>query len=393
MEDQKFSKTQKGQTAVKLAQSDDDHYLKEELYALVREDPAIFEFLQAGSLDGLWYWDLEELENEWMNPRFWEVLGFDPAEREHKASEWQDLIHPDDLKVALDNFAKHSADPNHPYDQVVRYRHRDGSTVWVRCRGLIIRDQDDLPVRMLGAHTELTELKLTEEALEASVKELEAFSYSVSHDLRAPLRAIDGFSRILAEDHATRLDDEGMRLLNVIRGNAQKMGLLIDDLLKFSRLGRQELAFSSVDMTSMAQSVFKDLSNHEQNRQIDFKAAELPSVYGDPSLLRQVWTNLFSNALKYTRQEEVAIIEVTGEVRDKDVVYCVVDNGVGFDMQYADKLFGVFQRLHADSTFEGTGVGLALISRIIKRHGGRVWAEAAPDEGAKFLFALPQDAA
>ena len=145
-----------------------DHYLRQELYERVRTDPSIFEFLQRGSLDGIWYWDLENPDNEWMSPRFWETMGYDPAEREHLASEWQDLIDPDDLNTALENFTKHCEDPNHPYDQVVRYRHQDGSTVWVRCRGVAIRDESGKPVRMLGAHTDLTPQKQAEEALRKS---------------------------------------------------------------------------------------------------------------------------------------------------------------------------------------------------------------------------------
>ncbi len=161
----------------------EEHYLKRELYSLVRHDPAIFEFLQGGSLDGVWYWDLENPDNEWMSPRFWEVFGHDPAGKEHLASEWQDMIHPDDLKLALENFHAHVADPDHPYDQIVRYTHEDGSTVWVRCRGLAIRDADGVPRRMLGAHNELTAVKLAEHKLEGRLaqveelnEELEAFN-------------------------------------------------------------------------------------------------------------------------------------------------------------------------------------------------------------------------
>jgi PAS domain S-box-containing protein len=148
-------------------------YLKDELYALMRAGPGLFEFLQQGSLDGIWYWNLENPEDEWMSPRFWEILGYDPAQKEHKVHEWQDLIHPDDLKVALENYEKHREDPRHPYDQVVRYRHKDGSTVWVRCRGIIIRDDEGRPIRMLGAHTDLTRVKRAEEELREKKQQLE----------------------------------------------------------------------------------------------------------------------------------------------------------------------------------------------------------------------------
>jgi light-regulated signal transduction histidine kinase (bacteriophytochrome) len=226
--------------------------------------------------------------------------------------------------------------------------------------------------------------------LEAANKELESFSYSVSHDLRAPLRAIDGYARILSEDYEARLDDEGQRLLGVVRDAARRMGQLIDDLLAFSRLGRQAMRKTTTDMTALARQVFDDLRREEPEREVDLRLAILPPAEADPALLRQVWANLLSNALKFTRGRGPAEIEVSGLVQGDEVAYYVKDNGVGFDMQYAGKLFGVFQRLHGQDEFEGTGVGLALVQRIIHRHGGRVWAEAQVDEGATFHFALPQ---
>ena len=225
--------------------------------------------------------------------------------------------------------------------------------------------------------------------LEAANKELEAFSYSVSHDLRAPLRAINGFARMLTEDHGPTLDAEGQRLLDVIRGEASRMGRLIDELLQFSRLGRQPLRRSPVDMTAMARKIYDELRAGTPERTVDFRLDSLPSVPADPALLRQVWINLLDNALKFTRQREHAGIVVSGSVYAGEAIYSVRDNGAGFDMKYASKLFGVFQRLHGLEEFEGTGVGLALVQRIVNRHGGRVWAEAALDRGATFSFSLP----
>ncbi len=184
-----------------------DHYLKNELYELIRTDPTIFEFLQQGSLDGIWYWDLIEMENEWMSPRFWEHMGYDPKEREHLASEWQDLIHPDDLKTALGNFEAHCADPTHPYDQIVRYRHQDGSTVWVRCRGVVIRDDDGKPKRMLGAHTDVTQQKLMEEELRGKTEELEEVNEKLLNAL-ANVKTLRGLIPICASCKSIR-DDKG----------------------------------------------------------------------------------------------------------------------------------------------------------------------------------------
>lgn len=230
-------------------------------------------------------------------------------------------------------------------------------------------------------------------ALEAANRELEGFSYSVSHDLRAPLRAIDGFAGVLEEDHAHALDPEGRRVLAVIRSNAAKMGRLIDELLQFSRLGRRGLDAAPVDMTALAQEVMDELVAGEPDREFDVCVAPLPAACGDAMLLRQVWVNLIGNAIKYTGGRRPATIRVAGSSRGGESIYTVTDNGVGFDMAYVDKLFGVFQRLHRESEFPGTGVGLALVQRIVTRHGGRVWAEAEEGQGATFSFALPEGGA
>jgi signal transduction histidine kinase len=225
--------------------------------------------------------------------------------------------------------------------------------------------------------------------LEAANKELEAFSYSVSHDLRSPLRAIDGFVGMLLEDHAKSLDAEGRRLLDVVVKNARKMGALIDDLLEFSRLGRTAMRASPVDMKALVDEALQELLASSPGRRIETKVAALPAAFGDRTLLRQAWVNLLGNAVKYTRQRSVATIDVGGSAGDPENTYWVKDNGAGFDPRYADKLFGVFQRLHSESEFEGTGVGLALVQRVVNRHGGRVWAEGAPGAGATFTFTLP----
>jgi len=239
--------------------------------------------------------------------------------------------------------------------------------------------------------------------LQAANKELEAFSYSVSHDLRAPLRALDGFSRILTEDYAAQLPEEANRHLGRIREGAQQMGRLIDDLLRFSRLSRQPLAKHTVDPAEMVHQVWETLSTERGDRQAEINVTEMPSCQADPALLRQVLFNLLSNALKFTREREVAQIEVgyapdvasaqgvaTGSVAQN--VYYVKDNGVGFEMQFAGKLFRVFQRLHRQEEYEGTGVGLAIVHRIIARHGGQVWAEAELGKGATFYLTLERAA-
>ncbi len=233
------------------------------------------------------------------------------------------------------------------------------------------------------------EIKKHASLLEAANKELESFSYSVSHDLRAPLRAIVGFSHVLLEDYSDKLDAEGQRVLDIICRNTQKMGRLIDDLLKFSRLGRQAMNFAEIDMEALTHDVVQELETLTPNRQLQFKIETLPSAYGNGASLRQVLINLLSNAIKFTASRDTAVIEIGCQVEANEKIYCVKDNGVGFDMTYVDKLFGVFQRLHSAEEFEGTGIGLALVQRIIHRHGGRVWAEGEVNTGAAFYFALP----
>lgn len=237
-------------------------------------------------------------------------------------------------------------------------------------------------------------IKQRTEDLEAANKELESFSYSVSHDLRAPLRAINGFSRILSEEYGGRIPPEARRHLGLIQENAKNMGQLVDDLLNFSRLGRQSLQRQKVAPADLARQVLDELQTEQEGRSVRISIGDLPAVQADPLLLKQVYVNLLSNALKYTRGRDEAQIEI-GVVKANgnggEDIFFVRDNGAGFDMQYAGKLFGVFQRLHRSEEFEGTGVGLAIVHRIIQRHGGRVWAEATINQGARFCFTLREE--
>ncbi|MDD2914013.1 MAG: DUF3365 domain-containing protein [Gallionella sp.] len=225
--------------------------------------------------------------------------------------------------------------------------------------------------------------------LEAANQELEAFSFSVSHDLRAPLRAIDGFSRILLDDYTDKLDEEGMRLLNEVRDNAGRMEQLIDDMLKFSRAGRVEIFFSEIDMEKLAREVVQELQPAVGDGKLQVEIDAIPPAKGDRAMLHQVFFNLLSNAIKFSRTKETPRIKLGCSIEGDEAVYFVRDNGVGFDMQYAGKLFGVFQRLHGVDEFEGTGIGLAIVKRIVTRHGGRVWADGQVNGGATFYFTLP----
>ncbi|MBK8538035.1 MAG: PAS domain-containing protein [Candidatus Competibacteraceae bacterium] len=243
-------------------------------------------------------------------------------------------------------------------------------------------------IRQLNANLEQRVIDRTAQ-LEASNKELEAFAYSVSHDLRSPLRAIDGFSRIILEDYADKLDAEGNRLLNIVCSNAQQMDQLITDLLTLSRATRTEMQCVPIDMTVLAQSIYHEIAASEVQDRFEFSLTPLPATLGDPVLLRQVWHNLLGNAIKYTTPRDAPHIEVSGYREPNRNVYIVKDNGVGFNPAYTHKLFGVFQRLHKAKEFAGTGIGLAIVQRIVHRHGGQVWAEGKVNEGATFYFSLP----
>ncbi|MCU7514502.1 MAG: PAS domain S-box protein [Ignavibacteria bacterium] len=289
-----------------------------------------------------------------------------------------------------------------------------GREIQIYIRWNVAEGFEDTYGKVLVSIVDITDLKKTEEALkvsneelnklnaeledrvkkrtaqlEAANKELEAFSYSVSHDLKAPLRAIDGFSQILLDDYSPQFDPEAKKFLNIISKNAGQMEQLIEDLLSFAKIYNREKNEVLINTKSMVRSITDQALKDNQERRIVFTIKDLPEVIGDRPMLQQVWINLVSNAVKFTKDRETALIEIGGEKKEKEVIYYIKDNGAGFNMEYADKLFGVFQRLHAASEFEGTGVGLAIVQRILRRHEGNIWAEAEVNRGATFFFSLP----
>ncbi len=292
------------------------------------------------------------------------------------------------------------------HDYALELRHAGGQIMSVLYNASVYRDERGRVIGVFAAARDITERKRAEEEirklnqelegrviertaqLEASNKELEAFAYSVSHDLRAPLRSIDGFSQILLNEYAAQLPGEARRYQHLVRNSCQQMGRLIDDLLTFSRLSRQPVHKSAVSTADLVEQCLKDLAAEQEGRRLKIEVGALPDCKADPVLLKQAWLNLLSNALKFTRQRKPAEISIGCVEIESEPVYFVKDNGVGFDMRYAHKLFGVFQRLHRAEDYEGTGVGLAIVQRMIHRHGGRVWAEAAVNHGAAFYFTL-----
>ncbi len=225
--------------------------------------------------------------------------------------------------------------------------------------------------------------------LEFANRELEAFSYSVSHDLKGPLRAIEGFCRMLVTKHSAKLDTEGIRLLSVVCTNTKRMDDLINDLLAFSRLGQQQISKSIIDLSVLAKQVLQQFLDQAPERDLRLIVHDLPPALADPTLLSQVMVNLLANAVKYTRPKETAVIELGGHIEGSETVYYIKDNGIGFDERYTQKIFGTFERLHSADEYEGTGIGLAIVKRIIERHGGRVWAKSEPGRGSTFYFSIP----
>lgn len=375
--------------------------------ARIRDSEEKYRTLFESSLDGIVSVDMDGIITG-ANRAYLDMLGYSLDEvkgltyQQLTPEKWhameQDLI---DSQVNVRGFSDF-------YEK--EYVRRDGSVFPISIRTWLIEDERGEPVGMWAIVRDVTEHKRIEEErrtlnqemerrviertaqLQAANQEMEAFSYSVSHDLRAPLRAIEGFSRMLMEEHSDRLDEEGLRLLSIIRQNSDYMGELIEHLLMLSRVDRRELAEVEVDMNALARQVAEEHQQSLDGRILDFALEDLPPAKGDPLLWHQVWENLLSNAVKFTRYEDRAQVQVGCLKGDGENIYFVKDNGAGFDMKHADRLFGVFRRLHSPEEYEGVGVGLALVQRIVRRHGGRVWAQGKPGEGATFYFtAFPLD--
>lgn len=339
------------------------------------------------------------------NIQFQNLSGYSKAELEDK-KQWADFILEEDLPMMLQYHRLRRVNPQAaPKHYEIRFQCRNGE---VRDMYITV---DLIPgtQKSVLSFMDITELKRAEREirelneklekrvmertaqLEAANKELEAFSYSVSHDLRTPLISIQAFSRLLIQKYAGQLDVKGQSFLNAIQKSTRQMDQLINDLLSLSRLKRQDFTVSKIDIESLVKDIFYELKAINKGRKLKLILNNPPKCMGDPSMIRQVFMNLLSNAIKFTRKRASALIEVGGSTTENEYIYYVKDNGVGFDMADAEKLFGVFQRLHSAEEYEGTGVGLAIVQRIITRHGGRVWAEGKLDTGATFYFTLPTD--
>ncbi|HWY10439.1 MAG TPA: PAS domain S-box protein [Bacteroidia bacterium] len=317
-----------------------------------------------------------------VNDNFIKFIGYSKEELLGKTSFELNLIPDVDHRNRIVESIKKDG---YSHDVLLEMRTKNGELKWVFTSSHVVKINDSSSI--LSAMVDVTERKKAEDQLLAVNKELEAFSYSVSHDLRAPLRAINGYAQMLNEDYGSKFDDEGKRIIDTIRYNAARMGTLIDDLLSFSRLGRKEVHKTVINMNELIEVMQNEMDKSLINN-AKIKVDKLHKVKADYGLLQHVMFNLLSNAIKYSSKEKNPLIEISSEEKGNEIIFSVKDNGAGFDMRYYDKLFGVFQRLHTQDEFEGTGVGLAIVQRIIGKHGGKVWAEGKVDEGATFYFSL-----
>lgn len=371
----------------------------------LRNSNYFLESAQRAGKIGYWISDLADDRKLTWSTETCHIFDIDPQDFDGDVNTFYKLVHPEDRKE-VQNAAAFSIRHHTPYSIDHRIVLRDGVVKWVHQQGEVTVNEKGIATQLLGIVQDVTErknaeeeiltlnaeleerVKMRTEQLQLANKEMEAFTYSVSHDLRSPLRIIDGYAQILLEDYIGRLDDEGEKTLNTIMSNARKMGKLIDDLLDFSRIGRAEIKRIRVDMVDVISDVIADLRLAGVSIPDGLTVGRLATSLCDPSLLKQVWINLISNAIKYSKTVADPLIEIGYAKDDDHGYYYVKDNGAGFDMKYYHKLFGVFQRLHSHNEFSGTGVGLAIVQRIIAKHGGRIWAESKVGEGATFFFSL-----
>ena len=365
------------------------HRLETELYQLIKENSGVFEFIERSSLDGMWYWDLEDPEHEWMSPKFWQTLGYAPETKDHLASEWQDIINQEDLQLAIDNFTKHCEDPKHPYDQVVRYTHKQGHTIWIRCRGLAIRDEQGKAIRMLGAHTDITELKQIEEKLIETIKSREHFFARMSHEIRTPLHGIIGLTDILKEKNT---DEQLSAHLETISECGDQLLTLLNDLLTLSKLNNDKLSVSvePVPVNDIVSYVANLYQARAQAKGLEFlfslpSRTEQLAVNTDKIRMTQIVSNLINNAIKFTSSGTVELAVTT---QDQNVIISVNDTGKGInDIASVFKPYQQESRANEDEI--GTGLGLEIVQRLCDELGHQLNVESRVGIGTSVSVKCP----
>lgn len=370
-----------------------EHYLKIELYELIKKDPIIFKFFKNECLDGIWYWDLENPEEEWISDHFWEVLGYDPITKKHSPKEWQKIVNQKDLENWIKNYQAHLKNPSIKLSQILQYTAADGSPRWIRCRGIAIRNKFEKPIRILGTHSDVTELKLTEQKLleknsqlEQSNRDLKQFAYIASHDLREPLRVVKNYIDLFERKYKGILDDKAEKYINYIVDGVIRMKNLIDDLLTYSRVETQKRKFEKVDSQLLVNNVLEMFNSDITEKQIEIKCVNLPILQADPIQFSQIFQNLLHNSIKFhSRSIRISAVKI-----ESFWEFVVKDDGIGFDKAYSKKIFQIFSRLHSREDYPGTGIGLAIVKRIVERHGGKIWVESTPGKGSTFHFTIKE---
>ncbi|MEM0951429.1 MAG: PAS domain S-box protein [Cyanobacteria bacterium P01_H01_bin.74] len=342
--------------------------------------------------DGYWDWFLQE-DFEYMSPKFWQLFGYNPAEKKHHPSEWQEMIFQDDLQRAIENFNLHvETRGKHPYAQEVRYRHKNGSVVTVYCRGLVTEwDETGTPLRMVGTHTDITLLKQTEENLKRSNEELEKFAYIASHDLQEPLRKIETFYGFIQKKTQGALDPEVQQYLERSCAAATRMRQLINDLLSYSRATRSQKLFKLIDAKQFFTAILSDLEPLRDSLNGIIEINNLhPVLYGHETQLQQAFQNIVQNALKFHKPDSSPVVSISSRSTAKNTIEILIeDNGIGFEAQYKDRIFELFQRLHSRSVYSGTGLGLAICKKIIDAHHGHITVDSVLGQGSRFTIQLP----
>ncbi len=361
--------------------------------------------LKVGKI-GIWVWNMQTGHIEW-DQTMYELFDLPENEFKNRYEDFEKCVHPEDRKQVYDEVSKSIASKSDFFTEF-RVIHRDQSIRYLTGRGRVTYNLDGNPVKMTGTNMDITDIKLAEERLkefnselEKRVaertktlfkinRELEDFSYTVSHDLRAPLRAINGFASLLSKRTHNMLNDEEKHFLHSIKENGLFMGHLIDDLLSFSRMSRIDKNYVSINMNAMIEKILTTQFDSSHRSNMNVEMANLPSVKCDQEMIRQVWTNLIDNAIKFSSHQNQIQISIGAKSDSDEIIYYIKDNGIGFDMVYERKIFEIFQRLEDQDTFQGTGVGLAIVQRIINRHGGKVWAKSKPGAGSTFYFSIPK---
>lgn len=401
------------------------YYLERELYALVQSRADTLDVLRATALGGLWYWDLEQPDNGWFSPEYKAALGYAEHEVPDSALWWRDTIFPEDRQASIDGYMAHRTRPNTPFNQVARHHHKNGSTVWLRSRGVIIRSKDGAPSRMLGAATDITQLKLAEqrfirqaealeqanfrmvalatnlerersisceqrEELERMTQDLERFAVLTSHDFSEPLRKISTLGDLLMRTARSKLTHQEASVVDRMCHSASALQLLVDDAHDYTKTGAERYEMGPIDLAELVEYVLRELKAELAESNAKVEVGPLNVLDGDSHQIQLLMHNLIDNAIKFRTPNTPARIRIASEDHNGTCLLRVQDEGIGFEQDQAELIFMLFRRLHGrTSSYPGTGVGLAICKRVVERHSGRIWAVSAPDQGAHFYVQLP----